>query len=287
MPTQTTIKRRIVSISKIRKISAALEVVALTRLKHMEQAAVASRDYFQRVRQMLFDVSVNLNIRIHPFLKIRPNLKKSCLVVLFSDKGLCGNFNADISAKYIEFIKKNEGKDIKVVVIGRKGERYVKRHKYAQIIDVYPSMSSDTIVNGVNRIVEFLIKGFLANEIDEVFLLYSKFKLQLLGQANLIKLLPFLIDPEPKSLLKRDYIYDTSPEAIFTALVKHYVTNQIHHSILESRCAEEMSRMLAMKAATENADEMTAKFKLIFNKNRQAQITKELTEIISAAEAAG
>ncbi|MFH1645422.1 MAG: ATP synthase F1 subunit gamma [Candidatus Omnitrophota bacterium] len=287
MPTQTSIKRIIASISKIRKISSALEIVALTRLKRMEQATVASRDYFQRVHQLLFDVSNNLNFRIHPFLNLRPNAKKICLIALFSDKGLCGNFNADIASKYREFVDKNKGKQIQVIVVGKKGERYIKKYHNSKIVDIYSSMSSETLTEGVGRIGQFLIKGFLSGGFDEVFLLYSKFKLQLLGHANLLKLLPFSIDEKESKSIKRDYIYDSSPEAIFTALVRHYVANQVHQGILESRCAEEMSRMLAMKAATENSDEMIEKLRLVFNKNRQAQITKELTEVISAVEAAG
>jgi len=259
------VKNRITAIGKIKKIANALEIVALTRLRRIEISTMAARGYFDRIRDVLFGMAGSINFKFHPFLRARSPVKCVGVIAIFSDKGLCGNFNANVAIKLFEFISKLAGKTVRTVIIGKKGAKYIKDASSASFIE-----------------------DFLAGTIDEVFLLYSRFRLHLLGEVKIVKLLPVVPDEkaEREDRLARDYIYDPGAFSVFDKLAREYIANQIQHGKLESKCAEEMSRMLAMKSASENADEVLAKLELAYNKDRQASITRELTEIIAAAEAA-
>jgi len=268
------IKNKITSVGKIKKIANALEIVALTRLRRMEEKTFASRSYFDEIRKVLFGMAGSINFKFHPFLEERRPVRTVGIIAIFSDKGLCGNFNANAADKFFEFAKRHKGRKIKAVTIGKKGERYVRKSALCEAAGTDP---------------QIFIEGFLKKDIDEIYLLYNRFRLHLLGEVKIIKLLPFVrggeVEAERKHLT-RDYIYEPGAYAVFEALSREYIANQIHHGALESKCAEEMSRMLAMKLANENAEEMIAKLHLAYNKNRQAAITRELTEVVAAAEAA-
>ena len=287
MATLRAVKSRIGSVKKIQKITEALEIVALTRLRGMEAETVASRAYFEKIRQMIFDVTAVLSFTSHPLLMGRKETRAIGLICIFSDKGLCGNFNANLSNRLSEFFSAHKGKKIKAVVIGQKGNKYFKRMPGCKVLSSYSVTDKQTQEKDILDMASSLIDKFLKGEIDRIFLLYSKFRLHLLGEAKVLKLLPLVLDQAqaPKPKRHRDYIYEPSAFEIFNKLLRQYVVNQIHQGILESRCAEEMSRMLAMKMATDNADEMIAKLSLMYNKARQAQITRELSEVVSAAEA--
>jgi len=287
MSTLKAVKNRIAAVKKIEKITAALEVVALTRLRRMEAETVEARAFFEKIRQMLFDLAGSLSFASHPLLIKRSQLKSAGLIVIFSDKGLCGNFNANVALKLSEFIAKHKEKKIKVAIIGQKGSKYFKRIPGCEVFSSHSTTDKQIHEKGILDIASSLVDKFLNGDIDQIFLLYSKFKLHLLGEARVLKLLPLAID-EDKDLSiarHRDYIYEPGAYEIFDSLVREYIINQIHQALLESRCAEEMSRMLAMKMATDNAEEMIGSLSLMYNKARQAQITKELSEVVSAAEA--
>ncbi|MFC1808232.1 ATP synthase F1 subunit gamma [Candidatus Omnitrophota bacterium] len=285
MATLRAVKTRIVSVQKIKKITSALEVVALTRLRRMELETIASRNYFDSIREMLFDTASNINYKAHPFLARRDEIRSIGLICIFSDKGLCGNFNANMGYRFSKFVAENETKNIKVIRLGKKGARYIKEAKNVNILNNYSSSDKDVVENGSKEIAQSLIDMYLGHEIDAIYMLYSKFRLHLLGEANVIKLLPFVLDEADASQRKshhRDYIYEPDVYDLFDNLVKEYIVNNIHQGMLESRSAEEMSRMLAMKSATDSANDMLDKLNLSYNKTRQGQITKELAEVISA-----
>ena len=290
MSTLRTIRARIASVEKIKKITNALEIVALTRLRRMEEDTITARSYFDNIRKILLDVTSNINFKAHPFLLERKPPRNIAVITIFSDKGLCGNFNANIIHKFIGFTSDKKDKKIKIVNIGKKGMKYIKQRTDYEISSSYLSSENRTLQEGITEICHSFIQGFLNGEIDEINLIYSKFRRHLLGEVNIIRLLPFSLDinevKKIKKRVKRDYIYEPGVYSVFDSLVREYIVNQIHQGILESRCAEEMSRMLAMKSASENADEMISRLDLTYHKSRQAQITRELTEVITAAEAA-
>jgi len=286
MATLRAVKNRIGSVEQIKKIAGALEVVALTRLKRMEQDTIASRSYFDKIRELIFDVTANINFASHKLLERRKTIKSIGLVSVFSDKGLCGNFNANINSRYRKFIKDNQQKKIDAILIGKKGQRYLKKTPKVNVLNIYSALDKEVRDSSILEIAEILIGKFLNSQMDEIYLLYSHFKLHLLGETKIIKLLPLDLDSAAKGSkeLHRDYIYEPGPAVLFERLIKEYILNQLQQGIIESRCSEEMSRMLAMKQATDNADKMMDSLNLIYNKTRQSQITRELTEIIAAID---
>jgi len=281
MASTKSVKNRIGSVSKIKKIANALEVVALTRLRRMESRAVDSRAYFEKIRAMLFDVSSSVNIPLHPFLRERNPGGPVGIICIFSDKGLCGNFNYNVFSRLSEFIQALDKRQARIVIIGKKGSRYAGKIKGRNIAGAHAASGLDA-----GSVIGPLAGDVLNGKLSELFLLYSRFRLHLLGEARALKLLPFVSEKEKEeqSPYQRDYMYEPGPYRVFENLVKEYIANQLQHGILESRCAEEMSRMLAMKSASENADEMIAKLRLLYNKTRQAQITKEIAEVVAASD---
>lgn len=281
------VKERIASVEKIKKIANALQIVALTRLKQMEKETINSRYYFDKIRDLLFDVGININFRVHPFFEDKPGVKKAGIIAVFSDKGLCGSFNNSVAHKLKEFSATLKGRSVEVAAVGKKGAKFVKELEGCALMGVFPSSEKETL-DRLSEIVHPFIEKFLKKETGEIFLLYSHFKLHLLGEAKIIKLLPFPLEKKDnrKTPYDRDYVYEPSARDVFDALVRRYIGNQIHHAILESRSAEEMSRMLAMKSASDNATEMIKKLELVYNRSRQEQITRELADVINAAKAA-
>ena len=132
-----TVKNRIASVEKIKKITSALEIVALTRLRHMEQDTLAGRSYFDAIRQMLFDLAGNINFKSHPFLRTHQPARAAGIVCIFSDKGLCGNFNTNIGSKFLEFASSYKDKKIKLAIIGKKGARYLKRKQDYETLGIF------------------------------------------------------------------------------------------------------------------------------------------------------
>lgn len=273
------IKRRTTSIRKIKKITGALEIVALTRLKRTESATLGARLYFDKIREVLLGISQNIVYKKHPIFTRRKGASDVGIICITSDKGLCGNFNNSVFQNLIKFAKERPGKK-KLVVIGKKGLSHFSRIEEFQIKHHYVDISKLDIHELLGEIVEKLIKEYLDGELGELYLIFNKFKLQLLGQANILKLLP--MEFEIKKGLARDYIYEPDNETVFNKLLVEFLSNQIYHGILESRCAEEMARMIAMKQATESADEMIGALTRKYHKERQRVITSELLDIVNA-----
>jgi len=283
MPTLKSIKNRITSIEKIRKIANAMEVVALTRLRRIERKTEDARGYFDMIRNLMYDVAKNLIYEAHPFLIERKQIKKTAVILIASDKGLCGNFNTTISNAFEGFLSNSLNKDIIGISVGKKAEGIFKRHNIEMAEPAIPSSlkSQDYIETSVG-IVEKVSGMYIEKTIDELVIIYNKFKLQFLGKAETIRLLPLKLEGFRIKRV-RDYIYEPTAYTVWEQLLKEYLVNQIGHIILESNASEEMARMLAMKQARDNANEAIGKLNLSYHKARQANITRELVEIVGAS----
>lgn len=282
MPTLRQIKDRTAAVQKIKKIADAMEIVSMTRLRRIEQQTVKARDYFNEIRNLLFSLGKSLVFEAHPVLRTHRDIKAYGLIVLSSDKGLCGNFNSNIFRKYLEFISTHRDKKIIVVSIGKKGTKFFKNRREVELIKDLPSPLKENHLENASLISKELLDMYTRQEINELYLVYNQFKLQFLGNAICEKLFPLRIKEE--KITVRDYIYEPSPFSVLDSLIKEYIANQIEHAMLESNTAEEMARMLAMKQARDNAEDLISTLGLIYHKTRQAQITRELMDIISGAE---
>ncbi len=281
------IKDKMTSIEKIKRITNAMQIVALTRLRKMEHQTLDARAYFDKIRELLFQISQTTNFNMHPLLASRPKETPAGAVVLGSDKGLCGNFNGNIINKILKLKSDYPDEPLKIVAAGRKIIKYIRARDTFTILAAYSPIDYETLPGEVGKITGIIIDEFLRNRINSLFLIYNEFKRHIMGEAKVVKLLPLTMRTSPSGTSPlRNYIYEPEPRDVFDKLLEEYIANQIHHAVLESRTAEEMARMLAMKTATDNADKIIKKLALLYHKARQATITAELMDVVGAAEGA-
>jgi len=284
MATAREIKSRITAIEKIKKIASALEIVALTRLRKIEEKTEKARYYFDVIRELAFSISKNLVYEAHPFLRPRKEIKKYAAIVLSSDKGLCGDFNTNIERNFKSFLSGREGKQVLAISIGKKGSTFLKKIGVNIISEHRSSLKSIDYTHLSTEVTNLLSEMFLKREIDEVVVVYNQFKKQFLGKPRIFSIFPLKM--EGFSIRRvRDYEYEPDPYAVLETLLKEYVANQIGQIILESNAAEEIARMLAMKNARDNANETIGELNLSYHKQRQMRITRELIDITTAANA--
>lgn len=284
MPTLREIKSRIEAVKKIEKITNALEIVALTRLRKIEAKTEKARDYFNAIRNLTFDISRNLIYEAHPFLKARRMIKKEFFLVATSDKGLCGDFNTNMERELRAVLSDKKDVKISVISLGRKGSIFLKKMGIKTESEYRSSLKNADYVKLGAEIGSYIAEKFLKREIDEASIIYNQFKRQFLGKPRILKILPLKIEGFSVKRVK-DYIYEPEPYSVLEALLREYIANQIGQVILESNAAEEIARMLAMKQARDNAEEAIDKLGLSYHKQRQMRITRELIDIATAAEA--
>jgi F-type H+-transporting ATPase subunit gamma len=277
------IRRRIRSVQNTQQITKAMQMVAAAKLKKAEAKATSARPYAQKLERMLENLSLATGFVSHPLFERREKIEKKALLLVTSERGLCGSYNANILRETEKFLREFDPEKTVLVVLGKKGYRYFLkkewniRHKYLDLDDRVDLSQVKTITGDVTQL-------FLEKEVDEVFLLYTQFVNPISHKIVLEKFLNI----ESKGKVKKeeiDYIFEPSSEKIFDALLPRYCMNVIQKVLLESFASEHGSRMTAMRAATENAEEMIENLTLIRNKIRQASITREMLEIASGAEA--
>jgi F-type H+-transporting ATPase subunit gamma len=301
MASLKTIRKRITSVKATQKITRAMKMVAGARLNRAQQRITALRPYALKTHEILAGVATAMiakqtdqeysgndtNDGLHPLLERRPE-RNVLLVVLSGDRGLAGAFNANVSkAAFKEWREKKEaGAEVHVATIGKKGREYLQRRK-ATITRDFPKLS-DGLDMGKARIVsDWIISKFEKAEVDSVYIVYNEFKSAITQQTVVEPLLP-LPEPPPRkegALEPTEYGFEPNERAVLERLMPMYVEISIYRALLESQASEYGARMTAMDAATRNAKDMIARLTLVYNRARQAAITKELMEIIGGAEA--
>jgi len=290
MPTLRDIRKRLKAIQNTKKITAAMKMVAAAKLRKVQDRMLNFRPYAMRMQSVLSDLAKVAEREIHPLLVLRPR-KTVEVIVLTSDKGLCGAFNANIlrtSARYIETLK-NEGIAISLSVIGRKSRDYFRRRNIP-MRKTWIGLSGRITYSNAQEIANDLIENYSNETIDEVIFIYNEFKSLIAQKITMMKLLPIgTIDKEEgetkEPSIFGDYMYEPSEAAIFEQLLPKHIEVQIYRALLESSAAEEAARMTAMENATKNCGELITKVTLLANKVRQASITKELMDIVGGVEA--
>jgi F-type H+-transporting ATPase subunit gamma len=290
MPTLRDIRKRLKAIQNTKKITAAMKMVAAAKLRKVQDRMLNFRPYAMRMESVLSDLAKVAEREIHPLLVLRPR-KTAEVIVLTSDKGLCGAFNANIlrtSARYIETLK-NEGIAVSLSVIGRKSRDYFRRRN-VPMRKTWIGLSGRITYSNAQEIANDLIENYSNETIDEVIFIYNEFKSLIAQKITKMKLLPIgTIDKEEggtkEPSIFGDYMYEPSRAAIFEQLLPKHIEVQIYRALLESSAAEEAARMTAMENATKNCGELITKVTLLANKVRQASITKELMDIVGGVEA--
>jgi F-type H+-transporting ATPase subunit gamma len=295
MESTRDIKRRIKSIKNIQQITRAMEMVAANRLKKAEARALSARPYAQNITTIMSHITESTPEKAH-FFNPKEEVKKTMILLITSDKGLCGAYNTNVIQHTLKFIRKNSQKEIKLHLLGRKGFTYFQNRPYTiekHYTDTVEQLGLSALQAGDNKITEIagkLIKDFEENVFDEIYLFYTKFKTVMQSVPTELRLLPIAdIDTDSEKAeekkLMGDYILEPSSEAIFSSLLPRYVETQLRQAIFESLTAEFAARRVAMIAASENAEDIIDELTRTYNRARQEAITKELLEVISGSEA--
>lgn len=278
------IRKRISSVKSTQQITKAMKMVAASKLKKAQDSVVQARPYAAKMSDVLASLAVRVKPGKHPLLQRRDE-KNVELLVITSDRGLCGGFNTNVikAADFFLTEKKESCEDVVLSVVGRKARDYYRRRNWEfKNEELNPGSIS---FSQAEAIVRPVIDRYVEGEIDAVYVAYTEFKSAMTQNIVVKRLLPL----EPKALAEDEipveYLYEPSEDALLADIIPRYIYTQMFSMMLESIASEHGSRMTAMDSATNNATEMTAKLTLLYNRARQAAITTELMEIVSGAEA--
>jgi F-type H+-transporting ATPase subunit gamma len=279
------IKRRIRSVISIQQITRAMQMIAVSRLKRAEDRLRSARPYAQKIQEFMETLAPSLSTIRHPLL-VKREVRKIGLVLITADKGLCGGYNANVLNHAKKFLDHFSEKELRLILIGKKGYDFYRRKKFP-IDHTLLQISKDITLQEIKEISGVVIKGFEEGRYDEVDLIYTRYTSAMNTHPTTMKLLPLEKSEVLKTggSIKGEPLFEPDPEEIMSLLLPKYLEAQIYNGLVESVASEQGARMVSMKSATENAQEMISFLTLSYNKARQASITKELLEVTTGAEA--
>ena len=291
MATLRDIKQRITGVKKTQQITKAMKMVAAAKLRRAQNNILSARPYARELADMLGHLVDQVDITLNPLLKPR-EVETVCLVVVTSDRGLCGGFNSNLLRSTIAYINKHYGEEresgkLKLICIGRKGYEFFRRRNYnihRHYIGVFGKLNFPDVQDIVGEIKTDYLNGVY----DKVEIAYNEFKTVVLPKITYEQFLPIPpkgIKEGSESRAMVEYIYEPSPAEIVNKLIPKHLDTHLWRVLLESNAAEEGSRMAAMDAATENANDLIKNLQLTYNKARQTAITTEIMEIVGGANA--
>jgi F-type H+-transporting ATPase subunit gamma len=285
MPSLQGLRRKIGSIKNTQKITKAMKMVAAAKLKRAQDRILAARPYAKKMAVVLGSLVGRANRAAHPLLR-KPSGNRIELLVVTSDRGLCGAFNTNILRKAVEFLREKQeaGCTVTVSVIGRKGRDFFRRRAWTRRQEwtgVFDRLSYEHALDIGGDIVQ----QFTSGTFDELHIVYNEFKSVIQQRVVVEKLLPIESLDQEAEKLGGGYLFEPDEEGLLKVLLPKHIEVQTFHALMESAAAELGARMAAMDGATRNAGEMIKKMTLYYNKTRQAAITKELMDIVGGAEA--
>ena len=286
MATLRDIKRRIKAVQSTSKITKAMKMVSAAKFRKAQQRMFELRPYAERMGNILSSLAGGAEGETHPLLVARPR-KNIEVLVITSDRGLCGAFNTNIlkaGTKHVAELQK-EGFDVAISCVGRKARDYFKRRN-VELKNAWTGISGKISYANAQEIAGEIIEKYTDETVDEVVLIYNEFKSAIAQKVVISKLLPLApIEASEETLPVYNFIYEPTKQEIFSRLVPKNVEIQIFRALIESQASEEAARMAAMENATKSANDMISSLTLQYNKARQATITKELMDIVGGVEA--
>ncbi|MCI0527659.1 MAG: ATP synthase F1 subunit gamma [Nitrospira sp.] len=288
MPSLQHIRRRIGSVKNTQKITKAMKLVAGAKLRRAQDRIQAARPYAQKMVELLQGLGASVQGDLHPFLSSREE-RKTGLVVITADRGLCGSFNANVIRKTLDIIKEKQrtGIEVNLILVGRRARDFFRKRPYP-LKKAWAGIFDKLNFGHAAEISREIQKAFLEREFDVCDLIFTEFRSAASQKVVVERLLPIRAvksDQDGGETSTPFHLYEPSDEEIFEALLPKYVEVQVFRALLESAASEQGARMMAMDSATRNAKEMIYKLTQVYNKTRQAAITKELMDIIGGAEA--
>jgi len=296
MPSLKDIRGRIGSVRNIAQITRAMEMVAASRMKRAQDAILAARPYADELEDALGRVAgaAGLTEDIDPLLARRP-VRRAAIIVITTDRGLAGSLNANSTRAVLRWVAERASAhngdrpvEIEAITVGRKG-RDALRRAGVPIAAHFAQLGDRPTFADVTPLARLVTEDFLAEKYDEIDIAYSTFVSMLSQRPEIDTILP-VVRPEMAESTERtndEYLFEPSPEAVLSRLLPHYVAIGIYRAVLENNASEQSARMIAMRNSTDNANELIDDLTLVYNKTRQATITREMIEIASGAEALG
>jgi len=286
MANTITLKRRIASVKGTKQITKAMELVSASKMRRAQERATSGRTYRQFAYSLLTRLSMITEVEDHPLFVKRP-VKTRLYIVMTSNSGLAGAYNANIIRMFAKMLIADEKAGIKsqVLSVGKKGAQFVRNIRQADLIAAYTDVGDSPDANDIRPILDTAADMYRDKKVDNVTLLYTQFKSNIVQEATELSLLPARFDKTDEQTGISNTTFEPSIEVVLDSVTERLLEVQVYQAYLESKASEESMRMMAMKNATDNATDLIADYTLEYNTARQAAITQELAEITGGAEA--
>jgi F-type H+-transporting ATPase subunit gamma len=281
------IKRRRESVKSTQKITRAMKMVAASKLRRAQESIVRARPYAFHMGELVQHMSARAELDGHPLLRRNTTDQPVSLIVMTSDRGLCGAFNASVVGQVRHHVGETfAGREVQLTVIGRKGIELLRR-RIGTLHAAHDGLLDGSLATAADLLVTDMVEGFVEKHIGDVYCLYNRFKSAISQEVTLERLLPFGAAERAESSggSAVDFVYEPDAATLFDALLRRHLAVQMQRILNESTASEHGARMTAMDSATKNAGEMIERLSLAYNRARQDAITKELIEVVSGAEA--
>lgn len=289
MATLNDIKRKISAVKKTRQITKAMNMVAAARLRGAQMKMESFAPYAKKFAEVLGNLASRIEPDVHPLLVKKEPVSKVELLHFTGDRGLCGSFNGNLISFGERWLKEEEQKGVEggLITVGKKGRDYFRKRNY-HLVDSFVDMYGRVDISFINQVTRSMINRFLNDEVDEVYLIYSRFAGMGRQIPTLVKLIP--IEPPKAEKVEEsrgqaEYLCEPDPESLLIELLPKHISVQIYNAFLQNETSEHAARMAAMDNASKNCKEIVDNLTLVFNKARQAAITAELMDIVGGAEA--
>jgi F-type H+-transporting ATPase subunit gamma len=280
------VKRRIVSVKSTQKITRAMELIASSRIIKAQRRVEAARPYAEAMRRLMASVAANAGNIDHPLLKPREGIGKVGMVVISADRGLAGAYNTNVIRAAERDMRKHA--DTRLFLSGKKALSYFRFRGY-DVTDAWTGSSDQPSIGDARKVARAAVEAFEQGDVDEVRLAYTRYESALIQRPTIVKLLPAeredIAAPEEQAGVRAGYVFEPEPEDILGFLLPRYIEGAVLQGMLEAAASEHAARRRAMKAATDNADELIGNLTRDYNQARQAEITTEIMEVIGGAEA--
>jgi F-type H+-transporting ATPase subunit gamma len=283
------VRNRIQSVKSTQQITKAMKMVSAAKLRRAQDAIIQMRPYAQKLKEMLGNIVANAEGDIKMTLAAVRPVEKVLVIVITSDRGLCGGYNSNLIKLARQVIKEKYGSvsskgNAELMPLGKKGYEHFSKNKF-KVIDRYWNIFSDPSFENVASAAKFVMDIFAKGEVDAVELVYSEFKNAATQKYTAEQFLPFKKTEKRKGEVKADFIFEPDKNTLIEELMPKILNTQLYKAILDAHASEHGARMTAMDKATENAEDLLKSLKISYNRARQAAITTELTEIVSGAAA--
>lgn len=281
MPGMKEIKSRIKSVQSTRQITNAMEIVSTTKFKKYSKLVTESRPYEESMRKILGNISAGIKNERHPLFDGRKEVKSVAIIVMTSDRGLCGSFNSLTLKELEKLITKHRDKSITILPFGKKAIDFISKRKY-NFLKSFSKISPEEMNKIAGEISFDVVEKYNEHIYDEVYVIYNKFISALRYDLTCERIIPIA---RVESEINSEYIFEPNTEYILSALLPRFINLQIYQAILNNTASEHSARKNSMSSATDNADEMIKSLNIKYNRNRQSAITQEITEIVGGASA--